>query len=414
MEGFNGEGVGKHQPLKQGFEFNVKRGCEVGPIGMKGIGVVVNGVATGIGGIGVVHEYVINAFRGWSQKEHLELLIIPSLCKSFVPVHDVIIRKVSVSQCITNALEKVLGKVKGDTGDGPSSKGKQSIHCDVFPILRKGPLNEVLETTLLVQGDLLFLWYLEVKILPQRGEGLLASLHAKLAWIALFFRFPDEVPLDLINGAENFTGILMYCIIWDEIDKSRIDLLRNLRVLKELMVEILGGIPNNVPIFLVKEGMKVICPRGFERLEAFQGYGHLSISKENVQVGSQILEKGIGYSTTREDCDKVPNIIFEKIDLILPLSNHGRGVKELSIGIFFRLQQIIVVVKEFIFKVSKIGHFEFFVMSFGMSNSLAAFMDQMNRGFHLYLDLFVILFIDDILIYSRSEVDHANHLRVVL
>ena len=40
-------------------------------------------------------------------------------------------------------------------------------------------------------------------------------------------------------------------------------------------------------------------------------------------------------------------------------------------------------------------------------------MDLMNRGFKKYLDLFVIVFIDDILIYSRSEDDHMDHLRIV-
>ena len=45
---------------------------------------------------------------------------------------------------------------------------------------------------------------------------------------------------------------------------------------------------------------------------------------------------------------------------------------------------------------------------------LATFMDLMNRVFKQYLDLFVIVFIDDILIYSRNEKEHASHLRIVL
>ena len=53
-------------------------------------------------------------------------------------------------------------------------------------------------------------------------------------------------------------------------------------------------------------------------------------------------------------------------------------------------------------------------MAFGLTNALAAFMDLMNRIFKKYLDKFVIVFIDDILIYSKSMEEHAEHLRVIL
>ncbi|KAH0702583.1 hypothetical protein KY285_016861 [Solanum tuberosum] len=63
---------------------------------------------------------------------------------------------------------------------------------------------------------------------------------------------------------------------------------------------------------------------------------------------------------------------------------------------------------------TRYGHYEFLVMSFGLTIAPAAFMDFMNRVFKPYLDMFVIIFIVDILIYSRNEKDHASHLRIVL
>ena len=64
--------------------------------------------------------------------------------------------------------------------------------------------------------------------------------------------------------------------------------------------------------------------------------------------------------------------------------------------------------------VTRYGQFEFTVISFGLSNAPAYFMNLMNKVFMDELDKFVVVFIDDILIYSKSIQEHEQHLRVVL
>ena len=63
---------------------------------------------------------------------------------------------------------------------------------------------------------------------------------------------------------------------------------------------------------------------------------------------------------------------------------------------------------------TRYGHYEFLVMSFGLMNAPTVFMDLMNRVFKPFLDRFVIIFMDDILVYLYSREEHQEHLRIVI
>jgi hypothetical protein len=90
--------------------------------------------------------------------------------------------------------------------------------------------------------------------------------------------------------------------------------------------------------------------------------------------------------------------VFSKIDL--RLGYHQLKIRELDIPkTAFR---------------TRYGLYEYTVMSFGLTNVPAYFMYLMNKVFMEYLDKFVIIFIDDILVYSKTEEEYENHLRLVL
>ena len=91
-------------------------------------------------------------------------------------------------------------------------------------------------------------------------------------------------------------------------------------------------------------------------------------------------------------------MIFSKIDLI-------SGYYQLRI----RLEDIPKTAFT-----TRFGLYEFTVMSFRLTNAPAYFMYLMNKVFMEYLDKFVVVFIDDILVFSRNEEEHEEHLRLVL
>ena len=70
-------------------------------------------------------------------------------------------------------------------------------------------------------------------------------------------------------------------------------------------------------------------------------------------------------------------------------------------------------VTKLVFRI-RYGHFKFLVIPFGLTNAPTTFMDLMKHIFQPYLDQFVVVFINDILVYSKSKEEHENHLRIVL
>jgi hypothetical protein len=90
--------------------------------------------------------------------------------------------------------------------------------------------------------------------------------------------------------------------------------------------------------------------------------------------------------------------IFSKVDLCLGYQQIKIHLKDVSNTAFS----------------TRYGLYEYFVMSFGLTNAPAHFMYLMNSVFMLELDKFVVVVIDDILVYSKNEEEHEQHLRIIL
>ncbi|GJZ72967.1 putative reverse transcriptase domain-containing protein [Tanacetum coccineum] len=126
-----------------------------------------------------------------------------------------------------------------------------------------------------------------------------------------------------------------------------------------------------------------------------------------------------------------PRQVEFRIDLVLGAAPVARApyrlapseMKELSIQLqellekgFIRYHQLRIKEEDILITAfrTRYAHFEFQVMPFGLTNTPAVFMDLMNRVCKPCLDKFVIVFIDDILVYSRDEEEHGKHLKIIL
>ncbi|KAA3466328.1 DNA/RNA polymerases superfamily protein [Gossypium australe] len=137
-----------------------------------------------------------------------------------------------------------------------------------------------------------------------------------------------------------------------------------------------------------------VSPWGAPVLFVKKKYGSMCMCIDYRQLNKMMIKNKYPLPIIDDLFDQLRGAaIFSKIDLRL-------GVKEANIyKTAFR---------------TRYGHYEFLVMPFGLTNALAAFMDMMNLVFQPYLDGFVVVFIDDILVYSRTKEEHDSHLRIVL
>ena len=120
------------------------------------------------------------------------------------------------------------------------------------------------------------------------------------------------------------------------------------------------------------------------------------------------------------DYQQINKVIVKNKYLLLRIENLFDQLKGASIfskidmgSRYYQLRVKDVDVPKTAFR-TRYGHYEFLVIPFGLTNASAAFIDLMTKVFHPYLDKFVVVFIDDILVYSKDAQEHEQHLRMVL
>ncbi|XP_012487877.1 uncharacterized protein LOC105801090 [Gossypium raimondii] len=188
------------------------------------------------------------------------------------------------------------------------------------------------------------------------------------------------------------------------------------KVVVDVFLEELPGLPPNgevefsIELYLSIVLLQELLDRGFIRLSVSLWGASVLFMKKKVRTLRLCIDyRQLNKSTIKNKClllkiddlfDQFQGaLIFSKIDL-------RSGYYQLKV-------KDSDVVKTTAFR-TRYHYYEFLFMLFGLMNTHVAFMDMMNRVFHSYLDQFVVVFIDDILVYSRSEDEHDEHLRVVL
>ena len=159
----------------------------------------------------------------------------------------------------------------------------------------------------------------------------------------------------------------------------------------------------------LKKQLEDLLEKGFIRSSSSPwGAPVLFVKKKDGSMRLCIDYRGINNITIK---DKYP---LPRIDELLDQLKGASWFSKIDLASGYHQ---IPIAKSDIMKTAfrtRYGQYEFVVMPFGLTNAPAAFMRLMNEVFHDYLDKFVIIFIDDILVYSKSKEEHKEHLRLVM
>nr|GEU52394.1 putative reverse transcriptase domain-containing protein [Tanacetum cinerariifolium] len=224
-----------------------------------------------------------------------------------------------------------------------------------------------------------------------------------------------ESRLNIISCIKTQKYLLNGCLIFlshvtmkgDE-DKSKDKRLEDVPIVQDFLEVFPEDLPAPSEMKKLSNQLKELAKKGFIR-PSFSPWGSLVLFVKK-KAGS--IQMCIDYQELNKLAVKnrypLPRIddlfdqlqgssVYSKIDL--RSCYHQLRVREEDIPKTFR---------------TRYGHYEFQVMPFGLTNAPAVFMDLMNRVCKPYLDRFVIVFIDDILIYSKSKQEHEEHLKLIL
>jgi hypothetical protein len=159
----------------------------------------------------------------------------------------------------------------------------------------------------------------------------------------------------------------------------------------------------------LKDQLNQLLNKGYIRLSSSPwGYPALSVKKKDQSLGLCVDYRPLNVVTVK---NKYP---LPRIDILFDQLASAKVFSK--VDLYSGYHQIKIRPKDVpntTFS-TRYGLYEYLVMSFGLTNAPTHFMYLMNSVFMLELDKFVVAFIDDILIYSKSEEEHARHLRVIL